>query len=357
MKQIKNSILVFVIALGLLIVIPGFQNTSNAAIPFNTIVAQAATSAKLNKTKAYVIKGKTVKLKVKNANSSVVWSSKNKKIATVNSKGIVTGKKKGKTIIIAKIGKQELKCTIVVETPKISNKTTSITIFSSKTLKVKGTKQKIKWKSSNKAVATVSSKGKVTAKKLGKATITATVGNKKYTCKVTVKDTAKGANFTKLKNYINNYGRIDDNGNRYICDSHTWYDEEFDVTNDYYTEIHFTNGKLWFIEIIESDNAPGFTYTAFTVEKYSNEAYVYFSECPENGDQDEELDKEFDASSYNYSQLYFNKINVSQYVEENYYQYNNWCNSSLWVAMDDNDILLRSIGFTMNDFGFYNYGK
>ena len=37
-------------------------------------------------------------------------------------------------------------------------------------------------------VATVTSKGLVTAKKAGTATITAKVGNKKYTCKVTVKE-------------------------------------------------------------------------------------------------------------------------------------------------------------------------
>ena len=53
-------------------------------------------------------------------------------------------------------------------------------------LKVKGTKKKVKWTTSNKKVATVSKKGVVTAKKPGKATITAKVGKKKYKCKITV---------------------------------------------------------------------------------------------------------------------------------------------------------------------------
>ena len=47
-------------------------------------------------------------------------------------------------------------------------------------------KTKATWKSSNPKVATVSSKGKVTAKKKGTATITAKVGKTTYKCKVTV---------------------------------------------------------------------------------------------------------------------------------------------------------------------------
>ncbi|MGN1167441.1 MAG: Ig-like domain-containing protein [Lachnospiraceae bacterium] len=53
-------------------------------------------------------------------------------------------------------------------------------------LKVQGTKKKVKWTSSKKSVATVSSKGKVTAKRKGKVTITAKIGKRKYTCKITV---------------------------------------------------------------------------------------------------------------------------------------------------------------------------
>lgn len=62
-----------------------------------------------------------------------------------------------------------------------------LTVGKTVTLKVKGTKKKVKWSSSNKKVASVSSKGKVKAKKAGKATITAKVGKKKYKCKITVK--------------------------------------------------------------------------------------------------------------------------------------------------------------------------
>ena len=54
-------------------------------------------------------------------------------------------------------------------------------------LKVSGTKKTVKWKSSKKSVASVSSKGKVKAKKVGKTNITATVAGKTLKCKITVK--------------------------------------------------------------------------------------------------------------------------------------------------------------------------
>lgn len=66
-----------------------------------------------------------------------------------------------------------------------------ISVGSSFQLKVKGKvsrKTVVTWKSSNKKIAVVSKKGKVTGKKAGKAQITVTVGrnNKKAVCKVTV---------------------------------------------------------------------------------------------------------------------------------------------------------------------------
>lgn len=54
------------------------------------------------------------------------------------------------------------------------------------TLKVKGTKKKVKWSSNKKTIATVTRKGKVTAQKPGTAVITAKIGKKKYKCKVKV---------------------------------------------------------------------------------------------------------------------------------------------------------------------------
>jgi hypothetical protein len=66
---------------------------------------------------------------------------------------------------------------------------TRATIYNGKTLqlKVKGTTRTVSWSSSDDKVAKVNQKGLVTALKVGKATITAKVGSKNLTCKVTVK--------------------------------------------------------------------------------------------------------------------------------------------------------------------------
>ena len=69
--------------------------------------------------------------------------------------------------------------------PKISKKSVKLTYGQSVALKVSGTKGKIRWKSSNKKVAAVNGSGVVTAKGVGRATITAKAGSKKLSCKVT----------------------------------------------------------------------------------------------------------------------------------------------------------------------------
>lgn len=78
---------------------------------------------------------------------------------------------------------------------KISKTKAIMEVDSTLKLKVTGTNSKITWKSSKKSVAAVDSSGVVTAKSEGKATITATVGKKKYTCEVTVVDSNKSITY------------------------------------------------------------------------------------------------------------------------------------------------------------------
>ena len=85
--------------------------TSVFATPMD---AQAA-SMKLNKTKATIKVGESVTLKVKNKKKKVKWSSNKKSVATVTSKGKVTGKKAGTAKITAKVGTKKLNCTVTVK--------------------------------------------------------------------------------------------------------------------------------------------------------------------------------------------------------------------------------------------------
>lgn len=71
---------------------------------------------------------------------------------------------------------------------KLSKKTVYIAKGKKVKLKVKGTKKKAKWSSSDSRIATVSKKGKVKGKKPGIAVITATVKGKSLRCTVHVMD-------------------------------------------------------------------------------------------------------------------------------------------------------------------------
>ena len=175
-------------------------------------------------TKTVDIKGKSTisvkSVKPANASKAVTYKSSNKKIATVSSKGVVTGKKAGKVNITVtskknKKVKKVVKITVKNLKPssvKVSAVKATVVVGKTNTLKAAvkpaGVYCPVKWTSSNKAVATVSSNGKVTAKKTGTATITVKATQKnskgKYlstTCKVTVVDKTP-ASVSKQQVYV-----------------------------------------------------------------------------------------------------------------------------------------------------------
>lgn len=73
---------------------------------------------------------------------------------------------------------------------RLSNTDITIMKHESIVLKVEGSKKKPKWNSSNKKIAKVNKKGKVTGVKAGTATIKCKVAGKSLSCHVTVKNTA-----------------------------------------------------------------------------------------------------------------------------------------------------------------------
>ncbi len=117
------------------------------------------------------------------SDKSVTWTSGNKKVATINSSGVVTMKKNsgGKSVTIIATAKDGsgVKATYKITSMKGAVKRITVSgkksVKAGKTLKLKAkvsaakkANKKVKWTSSNKKYATVSSSGKVKALKAGK---------------------------------------------------------------------------------------------------------------------------------------------------------------------------------------------
>ena len=98
--------------------------------------------------------------------------------------GSITALLSALAVLVAIISGQSLDAKTKI---KLNKTKISLEVGQTKQLKLTGTKKKVTWKSSAAKIAAVNKKGKVTAKKAGKATITAKYNKKNYTCKVTVK--------------------------------------------------------------------------------------------------------------------------------------------------------------------------
>ena len=181
MKTVKKILYSLVLTMMIVLVSP-------TVLPLPGQITQVEAAVKLSKKTVTLIKGQTTTLKISGTKKKVKWASDKKSVAVVSQKGKVVAKNKGTATISATVGKKKYTCTVVVQTPKMSKSKLTLTKGETEALKLNGTDQKITWKSSNKNIASVDKNGKITAKKKGTVTITATVLKKKYTCKVTVKN-------------------------------------------------------------------------------------------------------------------------------------------------------------------------
>ena len=190
--------------------------SASLSLPGTALQAEAA-SKPLTKIsiakKATIYTGTKKTLKVtkapKAASAKITWKSSNKKVASVSKKGVVKGIKAGKATITASAKDKSnniltASCKVTVKKTKPVKKLTvdaaSITldVGSARTIKTtiipkNASIKKLNYKSSNTAVASVSSKGKITAKKAGSAVITVSAADgskKKAAIQVTVKTPA-----------------------------------------------------------------------------------------------------------------------------------------------------------------------
>ena len=111
-------------------------------------------------------------------------------------------------------------------------KTTKVTLKAgqSKTLRVK-TASKVKWSSSNKAIVTVNKKGKIIARRAGKAKVTAKYGKKQAVFVVTVKNTPCVASSIRKENET-----------MYRIDRTEWGADGSSSTSSYY---YYSWSKIW----------------------------------------------------------------------------------------------------------------
>ncbi len=189
-------------------------------------------AGKISKSKATLLTGQTLQLKLSGTKGKTKWTSSKKSVVTVSGSGKVTAKKSGSATITAKVGKKKYSCKVTVESPKLSKKSLTLKVGETSTIKVKGTKQTVKWKSSKKSVVTVKN-GKITAKKAGTANITATILGKKFTCKVTVKKASNGGfsgNTNASKNNVTYHAEATPRGEVIILQNNYNYAVSVDIS-------------------------------------------------------------------------------------------------------------------------------
>lgn len=145
------------------------------------------------------------------AAKSVKWSSSNKKVTSVSSRGVVKAKKKGTAIISAKYNGETAICSVVVTNivlprkVKLESKAVTLGLYGTKRLKAVITPEDadnvvLSWKSSDPAVVSVDAEGNISGIADGTAKVTVTtINGKSASCQVTVREIKPtGVDFRKL---------------------------------------------------------------------------------------------------------------------------------------------------------------
>ena len=179
----------------------GKKETRNTGEKLKATITTNASSLKLKRrqsTKKFVVSG------LAKGDSVKSWASSNKKIVSVSGKTngtctIKAGNKTGKAkititlvsglkkVINVTVQKKAVTCTSIKNVPK------KITLNAKKSYQLKPVinpitcTDKIKYKTSNKKIVKVTSRGKITTVKKGKAKVTIIVGKRKFVCTVIVK--------------------------------------------------------------------------------------------------------------------------------------------------------------------------
>lgn len=203
--------------------------SKTATVKVNSIKASSVT---LSPTSTSIDVGGTTKITAtinpsEASNNNITWGSSDTSIATVNSNGVVTGKKAGTVDIVASCDGKTATAKVTVKNVEATSikitgsknifytnytNSSSLNVTLSTTFTPSNTTNKtVTWSSSDTSIATVNSSGVVTAKKkIGKAVITATTSNgKKATYTITVRKrilvVITASQGMRMEKYVNDY--------------------------------------------------------------------------------------------------------------------------------------------------------
>ena len=181
-------------------------------------VTTRVTDISLNKTNLILSVGKQETLAAEiipdNAsNKTVVWSSSDSTVASVDENGTVSALKTGSAIIsaVTEDGNYKAECTVTVVTPVSSvslNKhelildAGSSEVLTAAVLPADAYDKSVIWASSDETIASVNTNGKVTANKTGTAVITVTTTDGGFTDSCTVSVTTRVTGITLNKNNL-----------------------------------------------------------------------------------------------------------------------------------------------------------
>ena len=210
-----------------------------------------------------LLSGQSFKIKT-SSSKGCIFGSSNKKVATVNKKGVVTAKSAGTAKIVVKSNGVANTVTVKVVKPGITLNKSSVVIFKGRSATIKAktypSKYKVKWSTSNSRVATVSG-GKVKGVGTGKAYITAKITiagiTYKKSCKVVVRVlgapaySAQCSDYGRLrvtfpKYYNYNYLQVQ------FCIDKSFNDNLYNVIDRYdysqpYLEYYCSSGKTYYV--------------------------------------------------------------------------------------------------------------
>ena len=247
-----------------------------AQYKFTTV--QAANKVNLSESAATVKIGESLAIKADISGDNpevapddvIIWNSSDESVASVDSNGKVIAKKAGTAIITAtaKYGKVKAQCKVTVPPIKVTKvavnaSKATITVGSTKSLKAtvypsNASNKAVIWKSSNSKIAKVSSTGKVTAVKPGKATITVTTKDGSFKAKTVINVIPKTTIFklyAKKHSIAIKYKKIKGVSGYQVYRASSKNGTYKKVTTrpqkypDTYTSIRLTSGKTYYYKI------------------------------------------------------------------------------------------------------------